>query len=572
MPSSKALIVGGGPAGTIAALCLLKLGHSVKLYERFQQPRYRVGESLLPGTMSILARLGLKPQIDAAGFVRKPSATFLWGVDQAPWTFSFSVPRVSGWIYDHAIQVKRDEFDSMLFEEVKRRGGEVHQGCPVTDIRVDYADHVEIDIDGAEAGGQRTVSGDFLIDASGSNSILARKLGCRKYDEFYRSLAVWSYFRRPDPFEGDLHGTTYSITFEHGWCWMIPLKGDIYSVGVIVDQSKAEEIRNEGLEAFYLRMLSACQRAKEILGDAERFDEVRVVRDWSYDTSIHSRGRFFLAGDSACFTDPLFSQGVHLAAQSAVSAAAGIDRLSHHPEEADDVHRWYGKSYGLTFEQYHEFLASFYNFASFTEPGSEFWNKRRIVETDDQRFERRNWFENLVEKSHKEDWNIADFRDRASTMIAIGRHKRQELSSEFSDTELLPRRLEWVTQLTKKLNSLTKLVWLGEDVALEKYYKVDPEDFTLKPRFILANEAGKSMTKYAVEPAVGTIFSDLASQNFGYRALIKRLSDAGFSETSSQIVVRLFEAGLLAGYDASGARVRIQDRLRFDGVGVEYEV
>ncbi len=43
---------------------------------------------------------------------------------------------------------------------------------------------------------------------------------------------------------------------------------------------------------------------------------------------------------------------------------------------------WYNRSYRDTYEQYHEFLASFYTFASFTEPDSEFWRKRRISESD----------------------------------------------------------------------------------------------------------------------------------------------------------------------------------------------
>jgi hypothetical protein len=38
------------------------------------------------------------------------------------------------------------------------------------------------------------------------------------------------------------------------------------------------------------------------------------------------------------------------------------------------------------------------------------------------------------------------------------------------------------------------------------------------------------------------------------------------------MVIRLFEAGLLSGYNKQGERVHIQDRLRFDGVGVDYEV
>lgn len=76
-------IVGGGPAGSVAALCLRKLGHEVILFERLEFPRYRIGESLLPGTLSILDRLGLSDRIAAAGFTVKRAATFLWGADCA---------------------------------------------------------------------------------------------------------------------------------------------------------------------------------------------------------------------------------------------------------------------------------------------------------------------------------------------------------------------------------------------------------------------------------------------------------------------------------------------------------
>ena len=76
-------IVGGGPAGSVAALCLRKLGHEVILFERLEFPRYRIGESLLPGTLSILDRLGLSERIAAAGFPVKRGATFMWGADCA---------------------------------------------------------------------------------------------------------------------------------------------------------------------------------------------------------------------------------------------------------------------------------------------------------------------------------------------------------------------------------------------------------------------------------------------------------------------------------------------------------
>jgi len=571
MSRAKVLVIGGGPAGSIAALTLNRLGHDVELYEREVFPRYRIGESLLPGTMSILYRLGLQEKIDAMGFVKKHSATFLWGQDQAPWTFSFATPRVSDWIFDHAIQVKREEFDALLLKEAEARGVQVFHGAPVSDVDVASPSEVRLTVD--DGSGPRDVRGDYLIDASGSSSLLVRKLQLRRYDDFYRSLAVWSYFRRADPFTGDLHGTTYSITFEDGWVWMIPLKGDLYSVGVVVDQVKAPELQEKGPERFYMETLAKCKRAMQILADAERVDAVRVVRDWSYDTTTFSSGRFFLCGDSACFTDPLFSQGVHLATQSAVSAAAAIGRLGAHPEEAAAIHRWYAKSYGETYEQYHEFLASFYTFASFTEPASEFWRRRRIEESADQRLDRREWFHKLASTGNGGgDWEIADFRDRASTMIGIGKHQRPELSSEFSDSELKMARIRWIAKLSAQLNSIAKLRWNGDEVRLHPYYKVNPRTFELEPRFILGNETERVMTKYAVDPQYAEAFKAVLTGDVDYKGLVRNLTALGAQETSSQIVIRLFEAGLLSGFDKTGKRVHVQDRLRFDGVGVEYEV
>lgn len=71
--SAHVIIMGGGPAGSIAALTLQKLGHQVTVFEKEKFPRYRVGESFLPGTLSILHRLGLSEKIAQAGYVDRKS-------------------------------------------------------------------------------------------------------------------------------------------------------------------------------------------------------------------------------------------------------------------------------------------------------------------------------------------------------------------------------------------------------------------------------------------------------------------------------------------------------------------
>lgn len=570
MARSKVSIIGGGPAGCVAALTLKKLGHDVTIFERTRFPRYRIGESLLPGTMSILNRLGLQEKIDAENYVKKPSATFLWGQDQAPWTFSFAAPKVAPWVFDHAIQVKREEFDQLLLEEARSRGVTVVEDATVTDVDLSRPDGVILTV---RQGEETTVESDFVIDAGGSGGPLVRKLGVRRYDEFYKNLAVWSYFRMQDPFKGDLRGTTYSITFEDGWVWMIPVKDDLYSVGLVVDRSKSAEVRRVGTDEFYRSTLAKCAQATDLLAGADQVDEVRIVHDWSYDTEVFSADRYFLCGDAACFTDPLFSQGVHLASQSAVCAAAAIDRITSNEEERDAVHAWYNRTYRDAYEQYHEFLASFYTFASFTEPDSEFWRKRRISESDDDRLGRKKWFEKLVTDGEGDSGpSVADFRDRASVMISIGRHQRPELSDEFSEEELNVARVRWVTDLTKRLKTITRLEWTGGKVLLKPHYRVEPLSFRMQPCEILANHMGQDMTQYSVDEQTRQVFEDLAHEEFGYKTLVKRLGSVGRQEFTTQIVLRLMEAGLLNGYDKNGDRVVVQGRLHFGGVGVEYEV
>jgi choline dehydrogenase-like flavoprotein len=64
------LIVGGGPAGSTAGTLLAKQGWNVAIFEKETFPRFKIGESLLPGSLRTFERMGVKEKIDQADFVR----------------------------------------------------------------------------------------------------------------------------------------------------------------------------------------------------------------------------------------------------------------------------------------------------------------------------------------------------------------------------------------------------------------------------------------------------------------------------------------------------------------------
>src|SRR5436189_1708530 len=56
----EVLVVGAGPAGSVAALVLARAGVRVRLVDRAQFPRDKLcGDTLNPGSLSILERLGI---------------------------------------------------------------------------------------------------------------------------------------------------------------------------------------------------------------------------------------------------------------------------------------------------------------------------------------------------------------------------------------------------------------------------------------------------------------------------------------------------------------------------------
>ena len=106
---------------------------------------------------------------------------------------------------------------------------------------------------------------------------------------------------------------------------------------------------------------------------------IRVIRDYSYCSTRFYGPGYLLAGDAACFIDPVFSTGVHLACLSGYLAAQTVGAILHGaPEET--AQRQYDARYRAAFERYLNFLYFFYDHHS--DPDSYFWTARKILNAE----------------------------------------------------------------------------------------------------------------------------------------------------------------------------------------------
>ena len=382
-PHTDVIVIGGGPAGSTAATMLARKGHRVVLFEKEQFPREHIGESLLPASLPVLEELGVMPAIEAAGFLKKYGATMVWGSGNEPWSWYF---RETNRTHPHAYQVFRPAFDQILLENSAKHGVDVRQRHRVLEV----SPLLHLDAERAplsvryqdEAGREATLSASFVVDASGQMGLIGRALGLRKADPHFQNLATYGYFegceRLPAPDETNI----FIEAYEHGWFWMIPLHTGQMSVGAVVDHRYgSESIRELGLEEYFRAQIAAAPNARRMLRDASLVGGPTIIRDWSYQSAEVVGAGWVLAGDAACFVDPLFSTGVHLALSAGVLASAYVTTALKDPAMALPAAEVYKELYYSQYNLFRQLAGLFY--ATNRTVDSYFWEARRIMGFDE---------------------------------------------------------------------------------------------------------------------------------------------------------------------------------------------
>ena len=354
------VVIGGGPAGATTATLLADAGHRVTLFERETFPRFKIGESLIPGSYDVLARLGMLDRLAESPFTKKHSVQFFTGDGRAGKPFYFSEidpsPRSQTW------QVLRSEFDQMMLENARQHGVEAHEGALVQDVLFEDDRAVGVRATLADGDAPVTVRSRVVVDATGQRALLARKLGLKETDPCLRMAAIFTHFEGGQRGAGIDEGATLILHTENqdSWFWYIPLQDDRVSVGVVGPIDYLIKGRQGDPQKVFDEERTRCPGLVPKLTDARQVTDIKVLNDFSYVSREVAGDGWVLVGDACGFLDPMYSSGVLLALRSGELAAEAIDTALAAGEPTAERLGVYGKDFRSGLRAFKKLVYAFY--------------------------------------------------------------------------------------------------------------------------------------------------------------------------------------------------------------------
>jgi 2-polyprenyl-6-methoxyphenol hydroxylase-like FAD-dependent oxidoreductase len=250
----------------------------------------------------------------------------------------------------------------------------------VTDVHLDDPDAIVVRYQSSE-GVPGEARGRYLIDASGQRRFLAqrKRLVETHFDPQLRNMAVFGYFAGSQLLRGVDQTNFLLEAFPSGWAWHIPLHTGRASVGLVVGQDSLPELRAAGPDGFLAAQIQQTQVLRELVAPATQVEAARVINDGSYQVDRFSGDRFLLAGDAACFIDPMFAPGVLLALYSGLYAGVCLNFALSHPDRRSEVCALYEDEFARAYSYSRQAVLLSYS-ANDLFGDSPFWSKRKLSE------------------------------------------------------------------------------------------------------------------------------------------------------------------------------------------------
>ncbi|MFO1060515.1 MAG: FAD-dependent monooxygenase [Dongiaceae bacterium] len=308
-------VLGGGPAGAVAAARLAELGHEVILLHAARRQRHARAESLAPSVPPLLASVGLEEAAHAATIPGSGRSLVLWEGEEER--------------RDGSPTIDRDRFDQALRAAARDAGAVVVAPARGRAIRRHDGRGWQVEL--RRPRSRALLETGFLVDARGRRP----GIGAVAAPPTVALTGHW-------PREEALGPETRIEALEEGWLW-----GTVRADGGCSTTAFLDPARVAGLPtAARCRLLRRLLAASRLLsGIADLAAEPALeMRDATPRLAADLAGPDFIrVGEAALASDPLCAQGVRAAVQSALQAAAVIHTILSRPADAGLAVGFYGE-------------------------------------------------------------------------------------------------------------------------------------------------------------------------------------------------------------------------------------
>ena len=325
------LIVGAGPAGAIAGMVAARAGARVRLIDRATFPRGKLcGDTINPGTLSALGRLGLRAEIERAGL----------RIDGMILTGERGVG-VEGRYPEgaHGCAIARRDLDWWLLQQAVAAGCQFDAGVAVQRIVVGepVGRRAVTGVDVGANGQARTIGARVVIAADGRRSTVAFGLGLARHPARPRRWAIGAYFEnfapigvRPGVRPHGRFGTLGEMHVRRNcYIGVAEVPGGLTNV-CLVKPSGAGDPDLRDPTTLLLRALARDRLLRDRAADARLAGPPVVLGPLAVDVDPPSLDGLILAGDAAGFIDPMTGDGLRFAVRGGeLAAAAALDALEH---------------------------------------------------------------------------------------------------------------------------------------------------------------------------------------------------------------------------------------------------
>ena len=314
------LVIGAGPAGSIAASIVNKAGYSVKIVEKQLFPRFVIGESLLPRCMEALEEAGFLEAVKAKNFQQKFGAKFVKNGKICDYFFADQFTKGWSWTW----QVPRAEFDKTLADTVESMGVPVEYETEVTGIQFNGTNSTTTvkHKDGSESN----IEARFIIDGSGYGRVIPKLFNMERPSNLPSRKAMFAHtVDTKRSMDDEPNRITIVVHEKAVWIWIIPFSNGITSLGYVGDKEFFDRFPGTPEEQFRA-MVASQPYIAERMRDVELVFQPRELQSWSATTDKFYGNGFVLTGNVTEFLDPVFSSGVTLATVSSQMAGKLVVR------------------------------------------------------------------------------------------------------------------------------------------------------------------------------------------------------------------------------------------------------